>query len=102
MNRWGLALRVARREAWRNKKRSALVVAMLALPVAGATAADTLWRSSQITAEQKATWQMGRYDALVTDVGNPMYQTPDLSDSGPVDQGHDPNNPGSGGPGSGS
>jgi putative ABC transport system permease protein len=84
MSSWGLALRVARREAWRNKKRSALVVAMLALPVAGASAADTLWRSSQITAEQKAVWQMGSYDALVTDVGTPMYQTPDLSAAGPV------------------
>jgi putative ABC transport system permease protein len=81
---WGLALKVARREAWRNKKRSALVVAMLALPVAGASAADTLWRSSQITAEQRATWQMGRYDALVTDVGTPMYQTPDMTGAGPV------------------
>ena len=86
MNRWGLALRVARREALRNKKRSILVVAMLALPVAGATAADTLWRSSQITAEQKATWAMGRYDALVTDVGDPMYQTPDLMNSAPVNR----------------
>jgi putative ABC transport system permease protein len=75
---------VARREAWRNKKRSALVVVMLALPVAGASAADTLWRSSQITAEQKDAWEMGGYDALVTDVGGPVYQTPDLSSSGPV------------------
>lgn len=81
---WGLALRIARREAWRNKRRSILVVAMLALPVAGATAADTLWRSSQITAEQKAAWEMGRYDALVTDTGTPMYQTPDLSGSAPA------------------
>ncbi|WP_194918158.1 hypothetical protein [Catenulispora rubra] len=84
MSNWSLALRVARREAWRNKKRSALVVAMLALPVAGASAADTLWRSSQITAEQKATWQMGRYDALIDDIGTPMYQVPDDSNAGPV------------------
>ncbi|MEY9928783.1 putative ABC transport system permease protein [Catenulispora sp. GP43] len=84
MSSWGLALRVARREAWRNKKRSALVVAMLALPVAGASAADTLWHSSQITAEQKAVWQMGSYDALVTDVGIATYQTPDSNRSGPV------------------
>lgn len=83
MSNWGLALRVARREAWRNKRRSALVVAMLALPVAGTSAADTLWRSSQITAEQNAVWQMGSYDALVTDVGAPMYQSPDLSGAGP-------------------
>ena len=85
MSNWGLALRVARREAWRNKKRSALVVAMLALPVAGASAADTLWRSSQIPAEQKAEWQMGGYDALVRDVGTPMYQSPDRRGSGPVE-----------------
>ena len=86
MSGWRLALRVARREAWRNKKRSALVVAMLALPVAGASAADTLWRSSQITPEQRAVWQMGGYDALVTDVGTPMYQTPDAKQAGPVRQ----------------
>ena len=85
MSSWGLALRVARREAWRNKKRSALVVAMLALPVAGASAADTLWRSSQITAEQKAVWQMGSYDALVTDVGIATYQSPDGNNSAPVE-----------------
>jgi putative ABC transport system permease protein len=84
VSNWGLALRVARREAWRNKKRSALVVAMLALPVAGASAADTLWRSSQIPAEQKAVWQMGSYDALVRDVGTPMYQSPDRNGAGPV------------------
>lgn len=84
MSNWRLALRVARREAWRNKKRSALVVAMLALPVAGASAADTLWRSAQIPAEQKAVWQMGGYDALIRDVSTPMYQSPDRSESGPV------------------
>jgi putative ABC transport system permease protein len=75
---WRLAIRVARREAMRNKRRSLLVAAMIALPVAGASAADTLWHSTQLTTAEQATRDMGRYDAVVHapwDV--PLEQSPD-------------------------
>ncbi|WP_033220752.1 FtsX-like permease family protein [Kitasatospora phosalacinea] len=58
-------LRIARRDAWRAKGRSALVAAMIALPVLGATGVDVVHRSGQLTAEQRADRLMGRADALV-------------------------------------
>ncbi|NUP49813.1 MAG: hypothetical protein HOW97_21250, partial [Catenulispora sp.] len=83
---WGLALRVARREALRHKGRSLLVVAMLALPVAGASAADTLWRSSQVTGAEQAVRDMGRYDAMVSaQSGAAVYQNTNGSRSYPAD-----------------
>ena len=42
---WRAAFRIARRDALRSKGRSALVVAMIALPVLGVTAADVTYRS---------------------------------------------------------
>ncbi|MFL6116268.1 MAG: FtsX-like permease family protein [Catenulispora sp.] len=61
---------------------------MLALPVAGASAADTLLRSSQVTASEQAVRDMGRYDALVhSSTGTPMYQNATGSQSGPADPG---------------
>src|SRR5436305_18557 len=50
---WRLALHIARREAWRNKGRSALVAAMIALPVAGTapTADDQIAVTPALAAE---------------------------------------------------
>ncbi|WP_370350563.1 ABC transporter permease [Catenulispora sp. EB89] len=82
---WWLPLRVARREAWRNKRRSLLVAAMIALPVAGAVAADTLWRSAEVTTQEQAVRDMGRYDARISaGSGSALYQSPDGADSAPV------------------
>ncbi|NUR29302.1 MAG: hypothetical protein HOV83_26245, partial [Catenulispora sp.] len=98
---WSLALRIARREALRNKGRSLLVVAMLALPVAGASAADTLWRSSQVTGPEQAVRDMGRYDAMVTFAGGtPVYQNVDGSRSAPAETVQTPATAGSPAPGS--
>jgi putative ABC transport system permease protein len=63
-------LRMARRDARRSKARSLLVVAMIALPVVGVTAADVLYRSFQLSPDQKATRSLGRalgwvYDTAV-------------------------------------
>lgn len=78
MTTWRLALRTARREALRNKGRSVLVAAMIALPVAGAGAGDTLWHSSQVSPAQTAAWDMGGFDAAmdVIDLGGPVVQNP--------------------------
>ncbi|OLE20248.1 MAG: hypothetical protein AUG49_25655 [Catenulispora sp. 13_1_20CM_3_70_7] len=63
-----------------------MAVAMLALPVAGASAADTLVRSSQVTASEHAVRDMGRYDALIhSSNGTPIYQNVSGSQSGPAD-----------------
>jgi putative ABC transport system permease protein len=64
-----VALRLARRDVRRSRGRSALVVAMIALPVLGVTATDVLYRSFQLSEDQRATRQMGRADALLTDSG---------------------------------
>lgn len=85
---WRLALRIARREAWRHKRRSLLVAAMIALPVAGAVAADTLWRSAEVTTQEQAVRDMGRYDARISEVsGSALYQSPDGLNSAPVHAG---------------
>ncbi|MGW6455616.1 FtsX-like permease family protein [Streptomyces sp. NPDC055078] len=77
---WRAAIRIARRDAWRNKGRSVLVLAMLALPIVGVSAADLTIRSGQLSPEQKLQREMGRADARVTDPqygGVPVLQSPD-------------------------
>jgi putative ABC transport system permease protein len=62
-------LRIARRDAGRAKVRSGLVVAMIALPLVGVGAADVIWRTFQLSPEQKAQRLMGTADALLEDTG---------------------------------
>lgn len=72
---WRAALRIARRDAMRAKGRSALVVAMIAIPVLGVTALDVTYRSVEPTAAEKLTAQVGSADALFRD-----------PEAGPLDQ----------------
>lgn len=75
---WRAALRIARRDAMRAKGRSALVVAMIALPVLGVTAADITYRSVDSTQAEQLTARMGSADALFSDPGmGPLQQMPD-------------------------
>ncbi|WP_393059218.1 FtsX-like permease family protein [Streptomyces sp. LN549] len=75
---WRAALRIARRDAMRAKGRSALVVAMIALPVLGVTAADVTYRSVDSTEAEQLTARMGSADALFSDPGmGPLQQMPD-------------------------
>ncbi|MYT97079.1 MULTISPECIES: FtsX-like permease family protein [unclassified Streptomyces] len=77
---WRAAFRIARRDALRAKGRSALVVAMIALPVLGVTAADLTYRSALPTAAEDLTADLGAADALFTDPGMgpvPLWQMPD-------------------------
>lgn len=79
---WRAALRIARRDAMRAKGRSALVVAMIALPVLGVTAADVTYRSSQPTTAEQITAELGSADARFSDAGmgaTPIEQMPDAS-----------------------
>ncbi|SCD31498.1 putative ABC transport system permease protein [Streptomyces sp. BpilaLS-43] len=66
---WRAALRIARRDALRSKGRSALVVAMIALPVLGVTAADVTYRSSTPSKAEQLTAQLGSADALFSSAG---------------------------------
>ncbi|GAA1966813.1 ABC transporter permease [Catenulispora subtropica] len=77
---WKVAVRIARREALRHKGRSALVAAMLALPVAGAAAADTLYHTVKLTTAEQLQRDLGQADALVGFVAPaPVQQLPDGS-----------------------
>ncbi|GGP40482.1 FtsX-like permease family protein [Streptomyces sindenensis] len=77
---WRAAFRIARRDAARAKGRSALVVAMIALPVLGVTAADLTYRSALPTKAEELTAELGSADArfMATSVGPlKLQQMPD-------------------------
>lgn len=78
---WRPMLRIARREAFRARGRSALVLAMIALPVLAVVALDTLGRTSEVTAREGLDRKLGGADALVMSDGDrgPVDQNPDLS-----------------------
>jgi putative ABC transport system permease protein len=84
---WRVALRIARRDAWRFKGRSFLVLAMIALPILGVSAADLTLRSSELSPEQKLDRAIGRADAELRDPGFggvPVLQGPDPIDAVPT------------------
>ncbi|HEV2088291.1 MAG TPA: hypothetical protein VGR21_08275, partial [Cryptosporangiaceae bacterium] len=58
-------LRIARRDALRSRGRSALVVAMIALPVLGLVTGLTVLRSFELTPDERADRTFGTADALV-------------------------------------
>ncbi|MDX2918821.1 MULTISPECIES: FtsX-like permease family protein [Streptomyces] len=77
---WRAAFRIARRDAARAKGRSALVVAMIALPVLGVTAADLTYRSALPTKAEELTAELGSADArfAATSMGPvKLHQMPD-------------------------
>ncbi|MFD3567334.1 FtsX-like permease family protein [Streptomyces sp. NPDC058667] len=76
---WRAAIRIARRDAWRSKGRSALVLAMIALPILGVSALDLTFRSSELSPAEQATRSMGTADAIFRDAhveGVPIFQDP--------------------------
>ncbi|MER7620500.1 ABC transporter permease [Streptomyces sp. NPDC126503] len=76
---WRAAIRIARRDAWRAKGRSALVLAMIALPILGVSAFDLTYRSSELSPAEKMDRSIGAADARFLDAqsgGTPIYQTP--------------------------
>lgn len=88
LHTWRAAIRIARRDAVRYKGRSLLVLAMIALPIMGVSAADVTIRSSQLTTAEKATRDLGAADARVSDAGEgrqPVYQEPVDGGVVPVD-----------------
>ncbi|MER8183610.1 FtsX-like permease family protein [Kitasatospora sp. NPDC094015] len=79
LSAWRASLRIARRDALRAKGRSALVLAMIALPVLGVTGADVVFRSSELSGAERSDRLMGRADALlmVEQLGGTVLQEPD-------------------------
>ncbi|KQX49540.1 MULTISPECIES: ABC transporter permease [unclassified Streptomyces] len=76
---WRAAIRIARRDAWRSKGRSALVLAMIALPILGVSALDLTYRSSELSPGERADRQIGAADARFKDAdydGVPILQDP--------------------------
>ncbi len=61
----GALLRLARRDARRNKGRSLLILLSLILPLAGLVAAVTLVHALTVPRATKATWAMGSADAIL-------------------------------------
>ncbi|MCX4824458.1 ABC transporter permease [Streptomyces sp. NBC_01142] len=84
---WRAAIRIARRDAWRSKGRSFLVLAMIALPILGVSAADLTVRSAELSTEQSLERSLGAADARLVDAqmgGVPIMQSPDANSSIPV------------------
>ncbi|WP_055585725.1 FtsX-like permease family protein [Streptacidiphilus griseoplanus] len=76
---WRVALRIARRDALRAKGRSALVMAMIALPVLGVAGADIVYQSGSLDPGEKITRRMGTADAQISvwQQGRAIVQAPD-------------------------
>ncbi|MFH9957022.1 FtsX-like permease family protein [Streptomyces roseolus] len=77
---WRAAVRIARRDAWRAKGRSSLVLAMIALPILGVSAADLTIRSSELSVTERLERSIGAADAAFRDPGFggvPIHQSPD-------------------------
>lgn len=66
MRSWLVALRIARREAQRAKGRTALIVAMIGLPVLALTYAAATFDMQRLTPTEKVTRTIGQADAAVT------------------------------------
>lgn len=69
--RWRVATRLARRQAWRAKGSSALVVALVALPVAGLAGAATFWASHEPSPEQAVALELGEHQSWIEVAGGP-------------------------------
>ncbi|WP_224284742.1 FtsX-like permease family protein, partial [Streptomyces sp. LS1784] len=79
LSAWRVALRIARRDALRSKGRSALVIAMVALPVLGVTGADVVFRSAELTPAERAVRYMGQAagEVHMVERGSSVKQAPD-------------------------
>jgi putative ABC transport system permease protein len=72
-------LRIARRDAWRHKARSVLVVAMVALPVLALTGADILARTMQLNPAQRLDREIGQASVAIQPLGGRVQQEVDAT-----------------------
>ncbi|MEU7026494.1 ABC transporter permease [Streptomyces sp. NPDC046275] len=98
---WRAAVRIARRDAWRSKGRSFLVLAMIALPILGVSAFQLTMRSSELTPAQQLERSLGAADAELRDAqisGVPLLQDPKGDQFTPVEDYSKSNKPWPDGP----
>ncbi|MFD6310564.1 ABC transporter permease family protein [Streptomyces nigra] len=98
---WRAAVRIARRDAWRSKGRSFLVLAMIALPILGVSALDLTVRSAELTPAQRMERTLGAADARFTDArtgGVAILQDPEGEQSTPAGDYSSPDTPWPDGP----
>ncbi|MEO6512029.1 MAG: FtsX-like permease family protein, partial [Nocardioides sp.] len=62
---WKPALRIARRDALRSKGRSILVLVMIALPVLAVSAADVVYKTSDVNSTESLDRRLGAADARI-------------------------------------
>lgn len=74
---WLAVLRIARRDALRARWRSALVVALVALPIAAVTGGDIFLRTIDPEADVRLSRTLGKADARYEVVGGRVEQIPD-------------------------
>ena len=76
---WQPLLRIARRDALHARGRSALIVAMVALPILALTMTDVLARSAQLDPDEEVARRLGQTQAFVEPSwsGSPIVQAPD-------------------------
>lgn len=72
--RWRLALRMARRDVVRARGRTALVMAMVGLPVLLVCGLATVYSTNQVSDVESVPGRLGGYQAEVQDFGRPLRQ----------------------------
>jgi putative ABC transport system permease protein len=63
---WAPVLRMARRDALRNKARSILVLVLISLPVLAVTAADIVYQTQAVSSVEAIDRELGEADALIS------------------------------------
>jgi putative ABC transport system permease protein len=88
---WRVAIRIARRDARRYKWRSALIVAMVGLPVLLLTSGITLMATNDISPAESVPLVMGSAQARISDAGmGRLTQSPDGRSTGNSTEGGAP------------
>jgi putative ABC transport system permease protein len=90
---WRVALRLARRETRRAKGRTALIVAMIGLPVLGLSFAVTTYDMQQLTPAETASRVMGTAAAIAYRTGDGTAVETPLAASGPSGSDGGPHRP---------
>lgn len=66
---WRVALRLARREAWRRKAQTTLMLVLVCLPVLAVAAAAVVWRTASVSGAEGVDRRLGTSAALVSGSG---------------------------------
>ncbi|GAA3672046.1 hypothetical protein GCM10022237_34660 [Nocardioides ginsengisoli] len=77
---WRVALRLARREAWRRRSQTLLMLFLICMPVVAVTAAAIVWRTADLSGPESVERRMGAAAALISPVGTDVDQQFDPDD----------------------